>query len=120
MLLILCLLVFFVLLCIFVTYFICFEKRCDSKSVYNLSINSEIPSRFKALKKIIGLHLQDDILLIVLQDDITFLDTKYYWPDRTAYVHLSDVDEFLGKYSSRNDYPLEEINYFIKTKMKIY
>lgn len=89
--------------------------------IYDLSINSQIPDVMKALIDTIGFYLQDDLHIIIIQDDIQFLDSKFEWPERAVYIHYSDVTEFLQKYSKdERNYSLEEIGYFVKHKAKIH
>lgn len=96
-------------------------KSRHKPCIYNLSINSQIPNVMKALIDTIGFYLQDDLHIIVIQDDINFLDSKFEWPDRAVYIHYSDVTEFLQKYSEdKRNYSLEEIGYFVKHKAKIH
>ena len=104
-------------------FLIIYYQLTKSKSlcVYDLAVNKQIPNKMQAIRKIIQNYIQDDLFIIILQDDIQFLDEKYYWPTRTAYIHLSDVDIFLKKYSSdKNNYSYEEIICFVKTKVKIH
>ena len=115
------LVILFLVCClIFIVYFLHFERKCNSKSIYNLAINDEFTHQVKALKKIIRTRLQDDLLLIVIKDNISFLDSNYYWPKRSVYVHHSDMNIFLEKHALNKSCSREEIDSFIKDCVLIY
>jgi len=78
------------------------------------SVNKSMLDTVKQLEKIMNNYLEDNLSLIIIQDDIKFLDEKFYWPKKCAFVHLSDVYMFLNKYSSdKNNYTYEELEYFV-------
>ena len=80
--------------------FLCYcLVKVNPVCIYDLSVNGLIPEKMKLLRKTIDIYLQDDLILIVLHDDIKFLDKKFYWPRRTAYIHFSDLAQFLQKYT---------------------
>lgn len=96
---------------------------CSKKkfSVYDLAINRQEYKTISSFKRIIGNYLQDDVIIIVIQDDIKFLDSNFDWPRRSAYVHLSDVRNFLSKYHDKGiETPRLEIKAFIKNKIFIH
>lgn len=85
------------------------------------SVNKAMPDTIKQLEEIINSFLEDDLSLIVIQDDIKFLNERFYWPKKCAFVHLSDVYMLLSKYSSdKSNYTREEIEYFVNYKLFIY
>ena len=109
----------FLLLFIFtLILFYYFVSNLKTICIYDLAINRQVLDKTLAIRKITEDYSEDYLFMIILQDDIKFFDKKYYWPKNTAYVHLSDVNNFLNKYSpEKNNYTREEIVYFMQTKV---
>jgi len=96
-------LIIFLFSTLVITLLICFSKSIRARknnSVYHFSVNEQLPHLYTSLKKSIENRVQNDIYLVIIQDDIPFCDPNFYWPKRTAYVHLSDAISFL-KYNTR-------------------
>lgn len=88
--------------------------------ICDFSISNQMPEVTKTLKKIIDNYSQKDLSIVIIQDDIKFSNSTFYWPKGCAFVHLSDANYFLQRYSTQPDnYSFAELQFFIERKVLI-
>ncbi len=67
-------------------------------SIYDFCVNDNLDPINRLLKRKIERNLPENISLIIIQDDIRFFDSKFYWPKKHAFIHLSDMNNLSKKY----------------------
>lgn len=90
------------------------SKTC----VCNFSVSDKMPEISEKLKLLLDDYLGKDLYIVIIQDDIKFSNTSFYWPKGCAFIHLSDALYFYKRLSS-NNYTLSELQFFIGRKILI-
>ena len=95
----------------------------NKTSATDLCINSDLNEYDYEVLYIIEMRIRKRFILLILQDDINFYTSKFYWPKGYAYIHFSDFkhisqkfNEYLNGIISKDDFDCS-LRYFIKTKI---
>ena len=98
--------------------------NCNPKvNVRELSVNSSLSLEHQILRSKIEILLPDHVYLVIIQDDICFSNSKYYWPKGYAFIHISDVNRLAQKYSyellndKQSSNLSDELKFLVKAKI---
>ena len=96
-------------------------KRKSKSNIHAFSINDSSAINFKSLNIFISHYFKDNLKLIVIQDDIKFKSSNFYWPKNSIYIHMSDAialgnDQYISIMFSKS---FEENMAFLKSKVYI-
>ena len=114
-----CVVILLIIYSIFINLSFSRSKTC----IIDLSINSDLTDDEQKLISLIERRLKRKFLLVILQDDINFHNSKFYWPRGIVYIHLSDFKNVFEKYNeflkasiSKEDFE-DSLNFTVRTKM---
>ena len=114
-----CVVILLIIYSIFINLSFSRSKAC----IIDLSINSDLTDDEQKLISLIERRLNRKFLLVILQDDINFHNSKFYWPRGIVYIHLSDFKNVFEKYNeflkasiSKEDFE-DSLNFTVRTKM---
>lgn len=114
-----CVVILLIIYSIFINLSFSRSKAC----IIDLSINSDLTDDEQKLISLIERRLKRKFLLVILQDDINFHNSKFYWPRGIVYIHLSDFKNVFEKYNeflkasiSKEDFE-DSLNFTVRTKM---
>ena len=114
-----CVVILLIIYSIFINLSFSRSKTC----IIDLSINSDLTDDEQKLISLIERRLNRKFLLVILQDDINFHNSKFYWPRGIVYIHLSDFKHVFEKYNeflkasiSKEDFE-DSLNFTVRTKM---
>lgn len=103
--------------------YICLKKlQLNSKTnIYVYAIKDYSVIDFNLLYSIMLRYFKKDFKLVVIQDDIKFRSSNFYWPKNSIYIHMSDAinivnNQFILNILSEYSEPNIE---FLKTKIYI-
>lgn len=92
-------------------------------NVCELSVNHSLSLEHHILRSKIESLLPNHIHLVIIQDDICFSNSKYYWPKDYAFIHLSDINRLAQKYNyellndKKSKNLSDELKFLVKTKI---
>ena len=114
-----CVVILLIIYSIFINLSFSRSKAC----IIDLSINSDLTDDEQKLISLIERRLKRKFLLVILQDDINFHNSKFYWPRGIDNIHLSDFKNVFEKYNeflkasiSKEDFE-DSLNFTVRTKM---
>lgn len=112
--------IFFVAIFVIVMFSIILTIIINSKNrktnIYEYSVNDYYNIDFKSLSLVISTCFDSKLKLIVIQDDIDFKDSKFYWPKHCIYIHMSDAQKISSEQFISNLFlsPLENNLRYLK------